>query len=112
MTRLASMCPNITHLTLSEMHSLSEAVRLSMVTLLRQIVQRKPPIIDLNMVLFSSDHDENENIGELVLEILLNSSIDTITNLDLDSNSSWFYNFNTGEERSGNVDLLVELLSK
>ena len=60
------------------------------------------------MFRFSSYRDEKENIGELVLEILLNSSIDTMINLDLSSNDSWF----TGEERSVNEDLLVELLSK
>ena len=49
MTRLAAMCPNITHLELSVMSFLPEAGRLSMVTLLRQIVQRNPPIKDLKM---------------------------------------------------------------
>ena len=76
------MCPNITHLKLSEMYELTEAGRLSMVTLLRQIIQRNPPIIDLNMRFFSNDRDYDENIAELVLEILLNSSIDTITVLN------------------------------
>ena len=57
---------------------------------------------------FSQGNDKNENIGELVLEILLSSNIDSITVLDLSSNSSWF----TGEARSGNIDLLVELITK
>ena len=61
-----------------------------MITLLRQIVQRNPPIIDLNMRNFSSGEDDHENIGELILEILLNSSIDTITVLDFACNRIWF----------------------
>ena len=56
--------------------------------------------------------DREENIGELVLETLLNSSIDSITDLNLGSNYSWFYHPDTEEERSGNVDLLAELISK
>ena len=89
LTRLASMCPNITHLQLSFMANLSEAGRLSMVTLLRQIVQRNPPISDLKMYKFSKNRDLNENIGELVLEILLNSSIDTITVLNFWGAPGW-----------------------
>ena len=37
-TRLASMCPRITHLELSLMSELSEIGRLSMVSLFRQII--------------------------------------------------------------------------
>ena len=83
-----------------------------MVNLLRQIVQSNPPIKNLDMYGFSENRDRNKNIGELVLEILLNSSIDTITVLDFCSNMSWFLHPGTGEERSGNVLLLVELISK
>ena len=61
-----------------------------MVNLLRQIVQRNPPITNLIMERFSDASDHNENIGELVLENLLNSNIDKITNLDLSYNKSWF----------------------
>ena len=59
---------------------------------------------------FSGDQDKGENIGELVLETLLNSSIDSITEIYFDSNSSWFWHPVTGEERSGNVNLLTELI--
>ena len=90
------------------MSDLSEAGRLSLVSLLRQIVQNNPAITSLNMEGFSDDNDKNENIGELVLEILLSSSIDSITDLDLRENLSWF----KGEERKGNVDLLMELITK
>ena len=90
MTRLATMCPNITHLELYFYSKISEAGRLSMVTLLRQIVQRNPPITNLNLQRFSGNNDHDINIGELVLEILLNSSIDTIIDLNLSENRSWF----------------------
>ena len=72
------MCPNITYLKLSDMSELSEAGTLSMVTLLRQIVERNPPITYLSMRYFSHANDFEENIGELVLEILHNSCIETI----------------------------------
>ena len=39
---------------------------------------------------FSDDKDKNENIGELVLEPLINSNIDTIKDLNLGFNESWF----------------------
>ena len=90
----------------------SEAVRLSMAALLRQIVQNNPPITDLNMHAFSDRTNWNENIGELVFEILLNSSIDTVTVLNLSNNSSWFVNSRTRGKKLGNADLLVELISK
>ena len=107
------MCPNITHLEMSQMYNLTDAGILSMVTLLRQIFERNPPIIDLNMNSFySRNEDTNEKIGEPVLEILLNSSIDTITVLNFYGNSYWFKHPRISEENSGNVDLLVELISK
>ena len=51
-------------------------------------------------------------MGELVLESLLSSDIDSITDLNLRFNASWFKHSNTQEERSNNVDLLAELISK
>ena len=57
MSRLANMCPNISHLDLSHMNCLTEAGRVSMASLLRQIVQHNPPIIILNMESFSLDED-------------------------------------------------------
>ena len=51
-------------------------------------------------------------MGELILETLLSSSIDSIENLDLSYNKSWFKNPDTNEERSSNADLLAELISK
>ena len=48
-TRMAAMCPNLTYLELSWMCELTEAGRLSMVSLLRQIIQSNPAITVLNM---------------------------------------------------------------
>ena len=64
------------------------------------------------MCSFSDDEDRGENIGELVLECLLGSRIDSIEDLNLSSNESWFKHPVTKEERSGNIALLAELLSK
>ena len=88
--RLASTCPNITHLELNKMYKLSETGRLSIVTLLRQIVQNNPPIIVFNMVEFSRSSDHIENIGKLVFEILMSSSINSITDINFNTNEYWF----------------------
>ena len=90
-TRLANMCPRISHLELSNMHNLSEAGRLSMVSLFRQIIQNSPPIQVLDMRVFSTGSDIYENMGELVLEAILNSNINSITDLNFCYNSSWFF---------------------
>ena len=47
--------------------------------------------------------DGEHNIGELVLEALLSFNIDSISNLNLGRNYSWF-------DRIGDVDLLTELI--
>ena len=90
------------------MYLLSVAGRLSLVSMLRQIVQNSPVITYINVEFFSNDKDKKKNIGELVLEILLSSSNDLITNINLENNSSWF----KGKKRKGNVDLLMELITK
>ena len=64
------------------------------------------------MKCFSINEDKNENVGELILEILLNSNIDSIIELNLSENESWFKKPNSTEERTSSVDLLVELISK
>ena len=46
-------------------------------------------------------------MGEIVLESVLTSQIDSINDLNLGINKSWFR-----EDRSGNTDLLAELISK
>ena len=51
-------------------------------------------------------------MGELVLETLLSSNVDSIIDLNLSDNNSWFWHPVTKEERSDNVDLLAELISK
>ena len=87
---MAKMCPRLTHLEMREMSYLSEEGRMSMVSLFRQITQNNPQIQTLNMDTFSVNNDREQNIGELVLESLLCSDIDSITDLNLVSNSSWF----------------------
>ena len=52
-SRLANMCTSLSHLQLSSMSDLTEAGRLSMVSLFRQIIQSNPPIQVLNMNYFS-----------------------------------------------------------
>ena len=46
-------------------------------------------------------------MGELILEALLSSNIESITELNLSSNDSWFM-----KGRQGNIDLLTELITK
>jgi len=43
-TRLANMCPSITHLELSYINNLGEADILSMVSLFRQIIEQNPQL--------------------------------------------------------------------
>ena len=57
------------------------------------------------MLGFSGDNDVNENIGEVVLEALLTSNINSIVDLNLEDNKSWF-------KHNSNADLLAEVISK
>ena len=61
---------------------------------------------------FSGYVDINENISEIILEAILSSNIQSITDLNINENPSWFKHPDTQEDRSGSVDLLVELISK
>ena len=61
---------------------------------------------------FSCNLDKVENIGELILEALLNSNIESINDLNLFNNPSWFRHPDTKEEIFSNVALLAELISK
>ena len=65
------------------MTELTEAGRISMVSLCRQIFQSNPPIQVLNMEEFSHFYDSNNNICELILDALLSSNIKSITDLNL-----------------------------
>ena len=102
---MANMCTRLSHLSLIRMFDLTEAGRLSMVSLFRQIIQNSPPIEGLFMFGFSRERDDNENIGELVLESLLSSRIDSVKDLNLGFNPSWF-------KHPENANLLAELISK
>ena len=53
----------------------------------------------------------DENFGEIVFETLLNYNINTITSLNFSDNRPWFRHEYTQEERSGNVDLLENIIS-
>ena len=64
------------------------------------------------MEFFSDESDTDQNIGEHVFESLLNTNVDSIIDLDLSGNYSWFWHPETKEERSGNLGLLAELISR
>ena len=68
------------------MNGLTESGRLSIVSLFRQIIQSNPPIQVLDMNAFSQSNDKDVNMGELILEALLNSNIQSITDLDFGYN--------------------------
>ena len=78
-----------------------------MLSLFRQIIQHSPQLEVLNMWRFSYEKNDNENMGEIVLETLLSSSIESITTLNLSSNYNWF-----SIQRISNVELLAELINK
>ena len=83
---MANMSTRLSHLQLScmnDMGALTETGRLSMVSLFRQIIQHNPPIQVLNMSQFCWYKESVENIGEIVLEAILNSNIESIQDLDL-----------------------------
>ena len=83
-----------------------------MVRLFRQIIQQNPIIEVLDMYGFSDDKDRDASIGEHVLEALLSSSMNSITDLYLYANQSWFKHPDLREENNGNVELLAQLLIK
>ena len=85
---------------------------MSLVGLFRQIIKNNPPVEVLNMSDFSGHKDIDENIGELVLEALLNTNIESITDLNFSLNNSWFRHPKTEEERFSNIVLLADLISK
>ena len=60
------------------------------------------------MYRLSYNREKDQNIGELVFEILLNSRVESITDLNFGNNTSWFM----GEEKSGNIDLMTEFISR
>ena len=74
------------------MNRLDETNMLSMVSLFRQIIQNNPPIKVLNLTAFSHEN-WRENICELLLEILLSSNVDKITDLTLSKNKTWFNDY-------------------
>ena len=63
------------------------------------------------MYFLGASTGNDENIGELVFETLLNSRIDSITDLNFGKNFSWFQHPKSKEEQSGNVNHLAEFIS-
>ena len=52
------------------------------------------------------------NMCALIIEPLLNSNIDSITDLDLYNNLWWFKQPNQGDHIDSNIVLLAELITK
>ena len=75
MTRFASKCPNIKQIELIDMSDLSEEERMQFCCLFRHIIQQNPPLDTLNLQKFSDDGDKSKNVGEYILETILNSRI-------------------------------------
>ena len=57
-------------------------------------------------------NDRDGKIGEQIFEAILNSNIDSISDLNFFYNHSWFTDQYTEEDRSSNIELLKELISK
>ena len=82
---------------------------MSLAGLVREIVQNNPHLTHLILAGFSHNQDRDETAGEIILEVLLNSTICTIQHLDLSYNSSWFKNGDT--DREGAIDMVTEIIS-
>ena len=63
-----------------------------MAGMLREIIQNNPLLTHLNLNLFSNENDRDQSAGDIILEALHNSSINTIQDLNLGFNRSWFEN--------------------
>ena len=111
-SRLANICPRLTHLELINMVDLSEEGLMLMVSILRQIILKNPPILVLNMEKFNSKMDYTHEICKLVLESLLSSNINTITDLNFSKNQFWFWNLEKTLGGSEDFKLLLELILK
>ena len=87
-----------------------------MISLFRQIIYHDPPIQVLNMEEFSRyNESDGKNVGETILESLLSSNIDSITDINLGCNRTWFNksgSHGTLLEICSNVNLVSELISK
>lgn len=91
------------------MEELEEESRMSVASLVRDIIQNNPPLKHLDLCRFSGHSDGSESAGEIILEALLNSSISTIQHLNLSFNSSWFNHADT--DREGAIEMLTEVIS-
>ena len=64
------------------------------------------------MFYFSAYQDLEENMGGIILDALLDSSINSLRTLNFRNNRSWFEHPATGEERKDNVGKLDEVIGK
>ena len=83
-----------------------------MFSLFRQIIENSPTIKVLDMQRFDKDDSKDQNKGELILETLLISNINTIIDLNLCNNKNWFKQPIKKDERCSNIELLADLISK
>ena len=74
------------------MRSLTLETHINLAGLVRDIIQNNPPLTNLNFSQFSGDKDGNESAGSTIMEAILNSSVNSIQDLNLSNNQSWFKN--------------------
>ena len=94
------------------MFDLSEEGRMQLGGLFRQIIQQNPPLEVLNLRCYSDKNDRFQNIGEFILESILDSRIKSIRHLYLALNSSWFQHPDTLELNVSNENILSEIIAK
>ena len=85
---------------------MTEEKLISVAGLFHQIIKNNPPLTSLSMFYFSAYQDLNENMGGIILDALLSSSIGSLSTLNFRNNRSWFEHPATGEERKDNLSKL------
>ena len=113
-TRLAQICTRVEHLELSDVSYNDRKAETDMAKLFREIVRNNPPLTHVKLNSFSGTYfkrDDDESVGEIILESLVNSTITTIQELDMGGNRSWFQK-NFRSDREGYIEMLNEIISK
>ena len=88
------------------MHNLTEDGRTYLANLFGQIIQQNPPLKQLNLSQFTGG---GYCTGELILQSLLNSSINSIVDLNLSGNRALFMD---GRRGASNLNKLIEIINK
>ena len=70
--RLSQSCTHLKFLNLTGLSELKEESQMSVVGLLRNIIQNNPPLIHLNLSSFGGRKEINKGAGDIILEALLN----------------------------------------